>query len=145
MRAMRDAMEPPDQPPQGPPGPTTGLILFAHGARDPAWAVPFERVAAAVRTARPELAVSLAYLECMTPDLPTAGAALAAAGCRRVTVLPLFLGAGGHVRRDLPRLLQELRAHHPGVRWSLAPAVGEDDRLVQAMAAIAIDAALRKI
>ena len=30
-----------------------GLLLFAHGARDPRWALPFEDVAARVRrTAR---------------------------------------------------------------------------------------------
>lgn len=141
MRAMHDAKDPPAAPPSGPAAPATGLILFAHGARDPAWAGPFERVAAAVRAARPGLAVSLAFLEFMAPDLPTAGARLAGAGCRHVTVLPLFLGVGGHVRKDLPGLLEGLRARHPGVQWTLAPAIGEDPRLVQAIAAIALDTA----
>ncbi|MFN3610837.1 sirohydrochlorin chelatase [Tepidimonas sp.] len=137
---MRDATDPPTVLPSGPPRPEAGLILFAHGARDPAWAGPFERVAAAVRAARPELAVSLAFLEFMAPDLPGAGATLAAAGCREVTVLPLFLGVGGHVRKDLPHLLDALRIQHPAVRWRLAPAIGEDARLVEAIAGIAIDA-----
>ena len=135
--------------PQAPPAPVGrgpladdphGLILLAHGARDPAWAAPFERVAAAVRAARPQTPVALAFLEFMTPDLPTAGAALAAAGCRAVTVLPLFLGVGGHVRQDLPRLLDGLRARFPAVTWHLAPAIGEDARLLAAMTAIALDA-----
>ncbi|MEW6694789.1 MAG: CbiX/SirB N-terminal domain-containing protein [Pseudomonadota bacterium] len=128
-------------PAHGAAGRTAGLILLAHGARDAAWAAPFERVAAAVRAARPGLAVALAYLEFMAPDLPSAGAALAQAGCRHVTVLPLFLGVGGHVRKDLPVLLERLRAQHPGVRWTLAPTIGEDARLVAAIAAIALDAA----
>lgn len=132
---------PPEPVPAVPSTPVHGLILFAHGARDPAWAGPFERVAAAVRAARPDLAVSLAFLEFMTPDLPAAGAQLAAVGCRHVTVLPLFLGVGGHVRKDLPGLLEGLRAQHPGVQWTLAPAIGEDARLVQAIAAIALDTA----
>ena len=116
-----------------------GLILFAHGARDPRWALPFERVAEQVRALRPGWAVSLAYLEFMAPDLPAAGAALAAAGCTVVDVLPLFLGAGGHVRKDLPAQLQRLRAAHPAVRWRLRPAAGESPLLVEALARIAIE------
>jgi sirohydrochlorin cobaltochelatase len=111
-----------------------GLILFAHGARDPRWAEPFEAVAARVRAAHPGAAVRLAFLELMQPGLPQAGAELAAAGCTRIDVLPLFLGAGGHVRRDLPLLVDGLRQAHPGVHWRLAPVVGELPAVVQAMA-----------
>lgn len=117
---------------------TPGLILFAHGARDPRWAAPFEAVAAAVRAARPGLPVRLAFLEFMAPTLPEAGAGLAAAGCTHITVLPMFLGAGGHVRKDLPLLLDELRAAHPGLVVTLQPAIGEIDTVVAAMAAAAL-------
>ena len=112
----------------------TGLILFAHGARDPAWAAPFEAVAARVRRARPAAEVRLAFLEFMAPTLPEAGAALAAAGCAQVAVLPLFLGAGGHVRKDLPKLVEALREAHPAVAFTLHGAVGEDDSVIAAMA-----------
>jgi sirohydrochlorin cobaltochelatase len=111
-----------------------GLILFAHGARDPRWAAPFEAIAAQVRAAMPGLAVRLAYLELMTPDLPTAGAELARAGCTAVTVQPLFLGAGGHVRRDLPLLVDALCVAHPQVRWTLLPAAGEQPAVIDALA-----------
>ncbi len=111
-----------------------GLILFAHGARDPAWAAPFEAVAAQVRRAQPAAEVRLAFLELMSPSLPEAGASLAAAGCTQVAVLPLFLGAGGHVRKDLPRLVDALRAAHPGLTFELHGAVGENPAVVAAMA-----------
>lgn len=114
------------------------VILFAHGARDPAWAAPFEAVATRLRASDASLLVSLAYLELMTPDLPTAGMQAVAAGCEQITVVPLFLGAGGHVRKDVPRLMDTLRTAHPAVHWTLAPAIGEIDSVVQAMA----DAAL---
>ncbi len=119
---------------------TSGLILFAHGARDPAWAAPFEAVAARVSAQQPDALVRLAFLEFKTPSLPEAGAELAAAGCARVDVLPLFLGAGGHVRRDLPQLVDALRAAHPAVRFTLHPAVGEAAGVVDAMARVAVDA-----
>ena len=117
---------------------TPGLILFAHGARDPRWATPFEAVAAQVRLQRPGASVRLAFLEFMTPSLPMAGAELAAAGCTQVAVLPLFLGAGGHVRKDLPLLMDTLRHSHPGVAFTLHAAVGEVDSVVLAMAQVAV-------
>ena len=114
-----------------------GLILFAHGARDPRWALPFEAVARQVGAARTDTAVRLAFLEFMQPDLLTAGSELSAAGCESVEIVPLFLGAGGHVRRDLPLLLEALRSAHPQTHWTLHPAVGEADAVVAAMAAVA--------
>jgi sirohydrochlorin cobaltochelatase len=118
-----------------------GLILFAHGARDPRWAEPFERVAARVRELCPGRPVSLAFQEFMSPDLPAAGAALARAGCTAVEVLPLFLGAGGHVRKDLPAQVDALRAAFPAVQWTLRTAAGESPVLVEALARIAIEPA----
>lgn len=115
-----------------------GVILFGHGARDPRWAGPFHAVAARVREREPGVEVRLAFLELMAPDLPTAGAELAAAGCTVVTVLPLFLGAGGHVRRDLPEILDRLRAAFPQVQWQLEPPVGELPSVIDAMAAAAL-------
>ena len=115
-----------------------GLLLFAHGARDVRWAEPFEAVVRRVRALDPGLETRLAFLEFMPPTLGEAGTGLAAAGCTRVDVVPLFLGAGGHVRKDLPELLGALRAAHPSVRWQLRPAIGEIESVVSAMA----DAAL---
>ena len=117
---------------------SSGLILLAHGARDPRWAAPFEAVAAQVRRRRPGLAVRLAFLEFMAPTLPEAGAELAAEGCTQVQVLPMFLGAGGHVRKDLPLLVEALQTAHPGLQVRLHPAVGELDSVTQAMAAAAL-------
>jgi sirohydrochlorin cobaltochelatase len=113
-----------------------GIILFAHGARDPRWAEPFERTAALLRSLRPDRQVCTAYLEFLNPDLDTAGRALAKSGCSVVDVLPMFLGAGGHVRKDLPKKLDALRAAFPDVRWELHRAIGESAELLSAMAEI---------
>ena len=113
---------------------TRGLILFAHGARDAAWAAPFESVAALMRLHEPMLQVHLAYLEFMTPTLADAGTSLAAAGCGHVDLVPMFLGTGGHVRRDLPVLVEQMRAQHPEVVFTLHGAIGEVRSVHQAMA-----------
>lgn len=119
----------------------TGLLLFAHGARDPQWAGPFEAVARVCRERRPGQPVVLGFLEFMSPGLVEAGAQLVAEGCTAVDVVPLFLGAGGHVRKDIPVLLARLQDEHPGVRWTLRPAVGEARPVIEAMATVALDAA----
>ncbi len=111
-----------------------GLILFAHGARDTRWAAPFEAVATRVRSAQPHLQVRLAFLELMTPSLQEAGAQLVEMGCQRVGVLPMFLGAGGHVRKDLPLLLQALRGAYPQVEFALHAPIGETEAVSAAMA-----------
>lgn len=117
---------------------SNGLILFAHGARDPRWAEPFEAVARRIREQRPGLPLRLAYLELMSPGLEQAADELLAAGCTRVDVLPLFLGTGGHLRQDLPPMLDRLRARHPAVRWRLHAAAGEQPQVRDALAAAAL-------
>jgi sirohydrochlorin cobaltochelatase len=111
-----------------------GLILFAHGARDARWAEPFERLRERVARAAPDAHVIVAYLEFMSPDLAAAAATLCAAGCRRVTLVPVFLGQGGHVRNDLPQLLRGAAARHPECAFRLAGAAGEEDTVLDAIA-----------
>ena len=110
------------------------LILFAHGARDPRWAAPFERLREIAQAALPATEVSLAFLELMSPRLPEAVASLVQNGCTKLSLVPVFLGQGGHVLRALPLLADELRATYPGLQISVAPAVGEDAAVLEAIA-----------
>ncbi|GLU35453.1 CbiX/SirB N-terminal domain-containing protein [Trinickia caryophylli] len=113
----------------------SGIVLFGHGARDARWAEPFERLAQKLRDAcGPVTPVSLAFLELMSPDLPTAIAQQVAAGCTVVAVVPVFVGVGGHIRRDLPTVLDRCRAAHPGVEIRCAAPVGEDEAVLDALA-----------
>ncbi|HZX31246.1 MAG TPA: CbiX/SirB N-terminal domain-containing protein [Rhodocyclaceae bacterium] len=110
------------------------LILFAHGARDPAWAEPIRRVQAAMVGLDPALRVEVAFLEFMAPTLADCGAALAAQGFERIVVLPMFIAQGGHLKRDVPVLLADLQARYPATRFELAQAVGENEAVIRAMA-----------
>jgi sirohydrochlorin cobaltochelatase len=109
------------------------LILFAHGARAASWAAPFERLRDATQARVPDVPVSLAFLELMEPRLPARVAELAAQGVTQVSVVPVFLGQGGHVLRDLPVMIDELRAAFPQVAIHVAGAVGEDPDVQRAM------------
>jgi sirohydrochlorin cobaltochelatase len=111
------------------------LILLAHGARDPAWADPILRVQAALTATRPGLAVEPAFLEFMNPTLEEATATLVERGVRRITVVPVFLAQGGHVKRELPARMEALRRLYPACELQLVPAAGEAPSVVAAIAA----------
>jgi sirohydrochlorin cobaltochelatase len=111
-----------------------GLILFAHGSREAVWADPFERLAQRVRAAVPGQQVRLAFLELMHPDLEEAVAELTERGVGEVCVVPIFLGRGGHLRRDLTRMIDDLRALHPDVKIECAKPAGEEESVLHAIA-----------
>jgi sirohydrochlorin cobaltochelatase len=110
------------------------LILFAHGARAAGWAAPFERLQHITSAQLPEVAVRLAFLELMTPQLPETVAALAADGRTDITIVPVFLGQGSHLLRDLPLIVEELRSAYPQLHLRVAAAAGEDPDVLGAIA-----------
>ncbi len=122
-----------------------GIILFAHGSRDPLWRAPMEAVRQRIE-AQPQpstsnaTAVRCAYLELCAPSLPDAVQELVTEGAghiTHITVVPMFLGTGKHAREDLPVLVQALRSAHPSVQFHVQPAIGEDPRMTALMAEIA--------
>ena len=117
------------------------VILFAHGARDPEWANPLRRVQAAMRGQAPDTVVELAFLEFMTPSLSECVATLAAKSVDRIVVMPMFIAQGGHLKRDVPHMLAQLKNDWPALSFTLAPAIGESERVIQAMASAALEAA----
>jgi sirohydrochlorin cobaltochelatase len=117
--------------------PRKAVILFAHGSRDPLWRKPVEAVAA--RLAAQGVAVGCAYLELDQPDLAACAAGLVAAGAGQISIVPMFLGTGKHAREDLPVLVERLRSTHPAIGFTLKNAVGEDARVLDLLAAIALE------
>jgi sirohydrochlorin cobaltochelatase len=115
------------------------IVLFGHGSRDPLWRLPMETVAARLRTAKPDALVRCAYLELDAPSLPQAVDDVVSAGAQQVTVVPMFLGTGRHAREDLPALVGQLRVAHPQVTFILQKPVGEDRRVLDLIAQIALE------
>jgi sirohydrochlorin cobaltochelatase len=115
------------------------IILLGHGSRDALWRQPMEAVAARVAALRPGVAVRCAYLELQPPTLAEAARDIVGAGATCVSITPMFLGSGKHVREDLPGLLQSLRQAHPAVQFVLQPAVGDDPRVLDLLARMAME------
>lgn len=93
----------------------TGIVVFAHGSRT-------ESANEAVRSVAADMAreggyelVETAFLDLAAPDLSEAVRRLVAHGASRVLVIPYFLTLGTHLRRDLPRLVDEISLNHRGV------------------------------
>ncbi len=112
----------------------TGLVLFAHGARDPEWAAPFRAIGERVAADRKDLSVKLAFLEFQTPSLEDAINELVAGGHANIHIAPLFMAQGGHLKNDVPRLLAAIHEKHPAVRLEMLPAIGDVDDLRTAIA-----------
>jgi len=112
----------------------TGLLLFAHGSRDPRWAEPLYRIRDRVAARCPATRVEIAFLEFMQPALGEAIATLAANGAERVTLVPLFIAQGGHLRSELPALVASACEAHPGVIVRTTPPIGDVAELMDAIA-----------
>jgi sirohydrochlorin cobaltochelatase len=121
--------------------PRNAIVLFAHGSRDPLWHKPMEAVAERIREQSADVEVTCAYLELSQPDLPDTAAKLVANGVNHITIVPMFLGVGRHAREDLPELVVQLEAQYPTVTFHLQAAVGEDARLLDMLAKIALSPA----
>ena len=94
----------------------TALVLVAHGARDPAWAVPLQSIRNRIDDMSEGVTVRIAFLELQPPSLGEALAELASAGHRQVNVAPILWSAGGrHMRTDIPEAIAGFQASHPDV------------------------------
>lgn len=114
--------------------PKSAIVLFAHGARDSQWAEPFRKMQSMVREKKPGVPVELAFLELMQPSLDEAIADLAARGIKNISVIPLFMAQGGHLKQDLPRKLEQIRRHHPAISFRISAPIGEAQAILAAIA-----------
>lgn len=115
-----------------------GIVLFGHGARDPEWAGPMKRMAARIEETAPGTPVALAFMEFMSPTLDEAVDRLVRDGAGQIRIVPVFLAQGGHLKRDVPLLVDQARARHPDVGMTLVTAAGEAEPVVNAIAEYAL-------
>lgn len=102
------------------------IILLAHGSSDQRWCQTFEKLA--TPTLESVAGSRIAYMELAEPSLETAIAEGKNEGVEAFTVIPLFLAAGRHLRKDVPGMIEELKTTH-NVVIDLAPPIGENPQL----------------
>jgi sirohydrochlorin ferrochelatase len=108
----------------------TALIVFAHGSSVGAANDAIRDIAARLQQSA-GFVTEAAFLEVAHPDLYESVAALVERGATDVFVLPYFLAPGIHLRRDLPRIMEELGRIHTGVRIAASDALDGHPALLQ--------------
>lgn len=112
----------------------TALLLIAHGSRNAEANADLLHLAGEMRRRGPFTVVEAAFLELAEPDIDAGGAQCVAAGAERVVLLPYFLSAGVHVRRDLNDARSRLAERFPKVRFALAEPLGRHPLLADVVA-----------
>lgn len=100
----------------------TALLLIAHGSRHADANNDLVALAAELRDAY--AIVEASFLELAEPTIGQAGRRCVEQSAQRVILVPYFLSAGVHVRRDLMEHLDRLAREFPGVAWKLAEPIG---------------------
>jgi sirohydrochlorin cobaltochelatase len=78
----------------------------------------------------------LAFLELMQPSLAECAAVLHSDGVRSLRIVPVFLGSGGHLKDDLPKLVAEVRGRFPDLEITVEPPIGEQSEVIAAIAGV---------
>jgi sirohydrochlorin ferrochelatase len=116
----------------------TALLLIAHGSRQPEANDDLYHVAAILR-GRGQAVVE-AFLELAEPDIDGGASRCVELGARRVVLVPYFLSAGVHVRRDLAAARDRLAGRYPHVEFVLAEPLGRHPLLPEVVAQRAAEA-----
>jgi len=106
------------------------IILLAHGSSDARWCQTFEQLAAPTVQSVP--GSRIAYMELAEPSLEAVVEQGVKEGIRHFRVVPLFLAAGRHLRKDVPAMIKALESAHD-VSINLAPPIGENPQLGEAI------------
>jgi sirohydrochlorin ferrochelatase len=114
---------------------STGYVVFAHGSSIESANDAVRAVAAEMARRGKYEAVEAAFLEGGQPDLAAAVELLAGCGLTRVVVVPYFLTLGLHLQRDLPHLVERIRAAHPEIRVEVTAPLDGHPAMVDALLA----------
>src|ERR1700735_1208112 len=102
----------------------TALLLIAHGSRPAEANDDLLAMAEEMRQTGAYAMVEPAFLELAMPTIDLAGKRCVEQGAQRVILIPYFLSAGMHVRRDLTDARDRLAQEFTAVQWLLAEPIG---------------------
>jgi len=118
----------------------TALLLIAHGSREDGANADLQHIVGAMRRRGHYAIVEPAFLEIAEPTMESGGQRCVEQGAERVILLPYFLSAGVHVRRDLQEFRSRLAERHPQVTFYLAEPLGPDPVLLDVLTRRAVAA-----
>ena len=110
----------------------TGILLCGHGSRDANAIREFAVLAKMLAQRLPDVDVDHGFLEFARPVIRTGLDALRAKGNTEILALPGMLFAAGHVKNDIPSVLNTYMAEHPGVSVRYGRELGIDLKMIRA-------------
>lgn len=111
-----------------------GVLIVGHGSRQKSTEQTLETIVETVRSKLPETLIEIAYMEFGKQDIPSGLNALIERGTTEIAVVPYFLFDGIHIREDIPKALDELKAMHPQLKIVMGKTLGVDERLASILA-----------
>ncbi len=112
-----------------------GVMVCGHGSRDEGAVTEFAQVAEGLRKLMPDMPVEYGYLEFATPIIREGLDKLRDQGVTRILAVPGMLFAAGHVKNDIPSVLNTYAAQNDGVTIELGRDLGIDPKVMHAAGA----------
>ena len=107
------------------------VLLIGHGTRRAAGVAEFHNLANQLQQALPDRTCLAGFLELVEPSVPKALETLRQQGFRRIIALPALLMAAGHVKNDIPVMLNAFQAEHPDMQVTFGADLGIHPNLLQ--------------
>ncbi|MFM9841462.1 MAG: sirohydrochlorin chelatase [Dongiaceae bacterium] len=109
-----------------------GVMVCGHGSRDVEAITEFGAVAAGIAKRLPEYPVESGFLEFARPIIRDGLEKLRHKGVEHILAVPGMLFAAGHVKNDVPSVLNEYRAEFPKLKIEYGRDLAIDTRLLRA-------------
>lgn len=110
---------------------TKAILIVSHGSRSSDAIEEFNSVVNLVRLSGEFSIVKGAHMEISQPDIPSAVKDIAEAGSDEIIVVPYFLFQGNHIKKDIPEILNGLRAIYPNINIKLSNPIGFEPLMAQ--------------
>lgn len=106
------------------------VLFVSHGSRFPK---AEEEVRGFVEELKRRSGIPIfeyAFLDIAHPSVPEGVDACVRKGAAEIVILLNFLNTGRHVDEDVPYIVDEARAKHPGVIFRITKPIGQHDQIV---------------
>ena len=109
------------------------LVAASHGTDNLGGAKSISDLVKKVAEKLPEVKVLEAFVDVQEPDVPAVFSEAASFGVSAITIVPLLLATGYHVRQDIADAAFEFNAASSGTEVAISPALGPDERMVEVL------------
>lgn len=109
--------------------PVLGVVIVDHGSKRVEANAMLEEVVRMYRSVSGAPIVEAAHMELAEPTIAQAFARCVEQGARTIVVHPYMLSPGRHSTNDIPRMVREAAAAHPGIQIAVTEPLGVDERI----------------